>query len=192
MFAELLRFRSWRIAVILSAVKLPRREAFREPGPAAHVARTNFPGAENPIPSSELSGISILYLDTLWGEGKIGGEGKRFRAIPCRRRIRLQGLGPRFGRGASALVRFSLPAPVPASRGLSGSFLAMGFSRKAVFTVSVKSLVHQRFQPNFHIAEHPQVRFKVLQSPEFTILSLSLPPHCTSSSSPPCGRPALP
>jgi hypothetical protein len=180
MFAELLRSRSWRIPVILSAVRVIQEEGFTGPGPAASLAADKI----------RRCGERKYRAQRGRGSQCPMGEAKCFRAIHAVVESRCRASGPGIGRWYLSFSSIFLP-PLTRLVRIDGSSAALVFRAMHSFC-PLKSLAHQRFRLNFHIAEPPQVRFKVLQSPEFTIPSLSPPSHCTSSSSPPCGRPALP
>jgi hypothetical protein len=116
-----------------------------------------------------------------------------FSSIPCVRRIRLQGLEPRFASLGAFLFLFSyfpifpfsfsflsfyFPISLPAPGRLRMVAVALVFQARHCLCPR-KSLAHQRFRLNFHMTDPAPVRFKVLQSPDFTTPSLP-PPGSTA------------
>ena len=194
MFAELLRFRSWRIAVILS-----RNEDFPKGSLSGTGASSARGSDEIPLMRRTQSQPSAGACRYSTGRRETSGKGKFFVRSVAVAESACMAYGSRFGRGVSLFVfRSIFPSDFPfrlfrgLRRGLSKSFLAMGFSREVVFLLPSKAL---RISVSSRIFTLPILRkwgsrfYNQLNSQS----QVSPPPsHCTSSSSPPCGWPALP
>ena len=162
MFAGLLRFRSWRIPVILSAVRVTREQGSRSRGRQRAWPRTKFGGVENPNPAFS----AVANLDALWG--------KRNVFVPsCSRRITLPGSRPGFGRWDPSSPSISLPALTRLDR-IDRSSGAPGFSSDAFF-LSPQKPCPSAFPAEFSHYRTSASDVQSLQSLEFTTPSPGAP-----------------